>query len=92
MVVGYDNTVLGPHAAVTGGIQNRATEVYTVVSGGYENQATYSTAIVSGGRGNIANEFGAAVFPVEELEKNLRADVVREVASDHKRAEHLQIA
>merc|ERR1719148_258159 len=40
LVVGYNNTVSGPHCAVTGGYLNTASGHNTVVSGGYLNTAS----------------------------------------------------
>ncbi|MBD3239746.1 MAG: hypothetical protein GF331_04115, partial [Chitinivibrionales bacterium] len=49
MVVGYNSTISGVGACVSGGIANRATASYASVSGGRSNAADGAYASVSGG-------------------------------------------
>ena len=53
-VAGYENTVSGPFASVSGGLGNYATGEKSSIGGGQANQANGSSSSVSGGNQNIA--------------------------------------
>ena len=55
LVVGYNNTISGPYASVSGGINGTASAYYASVSGGSQNTANGNYASVSGGYQNTAS-------------------------------------
>jgi hypothetical protein len=59
-VAGDSNTVSAPHAAVSGGVANRATGHGAAVAGGLLNEASGLVASVCGGQQNIAEGFNSA--------------------------------
>lgn len=60
-VAGESDTASGSHAAVGGGLDNRAIGSYDVVSGGRQNDAENSYSAVGGGYSNEATAFGSAI-------------------------------
>ena len=61
LVAGYNNTVSGMYASVSGGSYNTASGTESSVSGGYNGEASGSHASVSGGVGNEASGSTASV-------------------------------
>lgn len=61
MVLGQENSVTGPLAAIIGGLSNHAEGYTSTVSGGYNNTASGWWAAVAGGGGNVASGAGATV-------------------------------
>jgi hypothetical protein len=61
LVVGYENTISGEYASVSGGGYNTASEYYASVSGGRDNTASEYYASVSGGWANTASGYYASV-------------------------------
>jgi hypothetical protein len=55
ILAGFENTISGPFASVTGGGLNKATFKEASISGGWSNTASAENASVSGGRENTAN-------------------------------------
>ena len=62
LVAGFNNTVSGPHASVSGGGYNEASGWVASVSGGSANKASEWYASVSGGYGNEASGWYASVL------------------------------
>lgn len=61
LVAGFENTVSGPWASVSGGAENTASDIYATVSGGQGNTANYRYTSVSGGWANLASDLHASV-------------------------------
>jgi hypothetical protein len=66
LIAGYNNSVTGTTATVSGGRQNTASGSYASVSGGQLNTASGSLASVSGGEENTASGSFASVSGGEE--------------------------
>jgi trimeric autotransporter adhesin len=60
-VFGFNNTVNGRFASVSGGSYNTASGLQASVSGGFNNNASGSQASVSGGQNNTASGISASV-------------------------------
>ncbi|MGI4790649.1 MAG: hypothetical protein ACRYFS_17580 [Janthinobacterium lividum] len=61
LIAGFNNTISGPFASVSGGQNNTASGYLASVSGGYGNTASNHYASVSGGRSNTASGAYASV-------------------------------
>jgi hypothetical protein len=61
LVAGFQNTVSGAWASVSGGAENTASAPYASVSAGQSNLATHSYASVTGGWANFASDLHASV-------------------------------
>ncbi|MHC4202968.1 MAG: hypothetical protein ACYSU0_23520, partial [Planctomycetota bacterium] len=61
VVAGYENTISGRHASVTGGERGIASGRYSSVTGGYDNDATGWYASVAGGQLNSAGGLVSSV-------------------------------
>lgn len=61
LVVGYENTISGEYASVSGGKRNVASSLIASVSGGFNNEASGSYASVSGGKSNVASGENSSV-------------------------------
>ena len=62
LVVGDGNSILAPHATVTGGGGNSATGVNSAVGGGYLNAATsYLSSVVGGGNNRADFEYSTII-------------------------------
>ena len=61
LVVGFNNTISGPYASVSGGSFNTASRFYSTVSGGIANTACGVNSSVSGGSINTASGRNSSV-------------------------------
>lgn len=61
LVVGFQNTIAGPWASVSGGTDNTASGQHSSVSAGESNTADASFTSVSGGWGNFASDLHSSV-------------------------------
>ncbi len=55
LVAGFDNSLSGDSASITGGRSNSAAGAYTIVAGGLDNQANGDTSAIGGGNGKTTN-------------------------------------
>ena len=61
LVAGYENTISGPYASVSGGGENEAKGEGASVSGGLDNTAIGDLSSVSGGGANVASGYRSSV-------------------------------